>query len=47
MILPVSFSDHCLVDCEIYIANIKPKSAYWHFNVSLLQDKFFTETFTY
>lgn len=47
VILPVSFSDHCLVDCEIYIVNIKPKSAYWHFNVSLLQDKFFIETFTY
>lgn len=41
VILPVGFSDHCLVDCNIYIANIKPKSAYWHFNVSLLKDKFF------
>jgi hypothetical protein len=47
VILPVSFSDHCLVECSIYIANIKPKSAYWHFNVLLLQDKAFIETFTY
>jgi len=47
MILPVSFSDHCLVECNIYIANIKPKSAYWHFNILLLQDNAFIETFIY
>lgn len=40
-ILPVGFSDHCLVDCSVFIANIKFKSAYWHFNVSFLQDRFF------
>lgn len=35
LIIPVGFSDHCLVLCEVFIANVKIKSAYWHFNASL------------
>lgn len=31
-ILPVGFSDHCLVLCIAFINNILPRSAYWHFN---------------
>jgi len=39
-ILPSGFSDHSLVICSVFIANIKSKSAYWHFNTLLLQDHF-------
>jgi len=46
-ILPCGFSDHSLVICSVFITNIKPKSAYWHFNTSLLQDNFFKDVFIY
>lgn len=35
---PISFSEHTLVFCSAFIANIKHKSAYWHFNIALLSD---------
>lgn len=38
-ISPVGFSDHGLVSCNVFITNVKPRSAYWHFNTVLLQDK--------
>ena len=37
-IIPVSFSDHRLVLCYVFINSIKSKSAYWHFNTALLND---------
>lgn len=42
----VCFSDHSIVIFTGFIANIKSKSAYWHFNVSLLEDNFFKEVFS-
>ncbi len=45
-ILPCGFSDHSLVICSVFIANIKFKSAYWHFT-SLLQDHFFKDVFSF
>lgn len=45
LITPVGFSDHCLVLCEVFIANVKIKSAYWNFNVSLLDDMNFKDVF--
>lgn len=45
VISPVGFTDHCLVLCEVFIANVKVKSAYWHFNVSLLDDMNFIDVF--
>ena len=42
---PVGFSDHWLVHCSVLIQNVKPRSAYWHFNTALLQDNNFTEGF--
>ena len=44
---PVSFSDHFLVRCRVFIANFKHRSAYWHFNVSLLNDANFIESFRF
>jgi len=37
-IIPVSFSDHSLVQCFVTLGSVKPKSAMWHFNNSLLND---------
>ena len=31
-IIPAVFTDHSLVLCQVFIRNVKPKSAYWHFN---------------
>lgn len=36
----VVFSDHSLVKCEMFDDCIKPKSAYWHFNNTLLCEVF-------
>lgn len=47
VILPVGFSDHSIVLCDVFIANIKSKSAYWHFNTALLLDTHFREVFIY
>lgn len=46
-ICPVSFSDHCAVICCISVASFKSKSAYWHFNTCLLEDRHFVDVFTY
>ena len=46
-ISPVGFSDHCMVQCTIRKCNVKPQSAYWHFNTALLEDANFRESFTF
>ncbi len=46
-ITPTVFSDHCLVTCNVFIANVKPKSAYWHFNTSLFSDVNFRDVFVF
>ena len=46
-ILPVGFTDHALVDCSVLISNLKPKSAYWHFNTALLHDEHFKDVFRF
>src|SRR4029434_4042812 len=46
-ITPVGFSDHSLVVCSFSLNSVKPKSAYWHFNTALLEDKHFKEVFSY
>ena len=46
-ILPSGFSDHSMVSCCVFIANVKHKSAYWHFNTALLLDAHFRETFIF
>ncbi|XDV12372.1 hypothetical protein PO909_001067 [Leuciscus waleckii] len=46
-ICPVGFSDHSLVKCEIFFDCVKPKSAYWHFNSTLLCDKHFIDVFKF
>lgn len=40
-IIPVSFSDHCIVQCSLFLSSVKPRSTYWHFNIALLSDKDF------
>lgn len=47
VISPSGFSDHAIVTCKFFIANIRSKSAYWHFNVSLLSDLKFREFFVF
>ncbi|KAL2076888.1 hypothetical protein ACEWY4_027518 [Coilia grayii] len=46
-ILPVGFSDHCMVLCNMSLVSLKPRSAYWHFNTALLEDNNFKEIFIY
>jgi len=46
-IVPVGFTDHFLVLCQVFIANVKVKSAYWHFNTSLLGDVNFKGVFCF
>ncbi len=36
-----------MVCCSCILNSIKPKSAYWRLNTSLLCDKYFEETFTF
>ena len=45
-IFPVSFSDHSAVICCLSLTPIKPRSAYWHFNTTLVEDKRFSGIFT-
>lgn len=47
VIVPVGFSDHSMISCFFSFGNIKPKSAYWHFNTALLEDNRFKEAFIY
>ncbi len=44
-IQPVGISDHSFVLCNIFIKDVKCKSAFWHFNVALLDDNVFRDTF--
>ena len=46
-IQPVGFSDHALVSCSVFIKNIRLKSAYWHFNIVLLDNQAFRTAFKY
>lgn len=46
-IFPVGFSDHSMVMCNMSINNVKPRSAYWHFNTSMLDDVNFKESFVF
>ena len=41
--LPVGFTDHSLVLSDVFVASVKPRSAYWHFNSTLLCDSNFKE----
>lgn len=42
-ISPVGFSDHCLIGYVSSMNSVKPSSAYWHFNTTLLNDTRFKE----
>lgn len=44
---PVGISDHSFVQCSIFIKDVKCNSAFWHFNVALLDDIFFRDTFNF
>ncbi len=46
-ITPVSFSDHRMVQCSLFLSSVKPRSAYWHFNNALLSDKDFKDGFEF
>ena len=46
VITPVGFSDHCLITEVVFINDVKPKSAYWHFNITLLSDAHFRKCFS-
>lgn len=46
-IIPIGFSDHGMVQCCFMLSSLKPRSAYWHFNTSLLSDKFFRGSFSF
>lgn len=46
-ILPVGFTDHSLVLCRVFIRNMLPRSAYWHFNSVLTFDQSFREALCY
>uniref|UniRef100_A0A3Q3F5N5 Reverse transcriptase domain-containing protein n=2 Tax=Labrus bergylta TaxID=56723 RepID=A0A3Q3F5N5_9LABR len=47
LIVPVGFTDHCLVYCSVFIKNVRLQSAYWHFNTTLLHDKAFKSALEY
>jgi len=44
-ITPLCFSDHSMVQCSVFLNSIKPRSAYWQINTTLLSDKYFKSTF--
>lgn len=46
-ILPVGFSDHSMVLCTFFKSATRQKSAYWHFNTSLLNDGHFRDIFVF
>lgn len=45
LIIPVSLSDHSLVQCTVTLSSIKPKRAYWHINITLTHDTLFKDIF--
>lgn len=45
--LPVGFTDHSLVECNVSFTNISPKSAYWPFNSTMTANRCFRETFMF
>lgn len=45
VILPVGFSDHHLVLFDLNMKTITKPNYFWHFNVKLLQDAFFCDSF--
>lgn len=45
LITPVSFSDHSMVLCSVFLNSIKPRSAYWQLNTTLLSDRYFKNIF--
>uniref|UniRef100_A0AAQ4RMD0 Reverse transcriptase domain-containing protein n=1 Tax=Gasterosteus aculeatus aculeatus TaxID=481459 RepID=A0AAQ4RMD0_GASAC len=46
-IVPAVFTDHSLLLCNVFIGNVLPRSAYWHFNSVLTCDQNFREVFVY
>ncbi len=44
-ISPCGFSDHHIVTIDFNTARVSHPKSYWHFNVKLLNDKFFCENF--
>lgn len=44
-ITPLCFSDHSMVQCSVFLNSIKPRSAYWQLNTTLLSDKYFKDMF--
>lgn len=44
-IIPTYFTDHKLITVDCTLISRRNKRSYWHFNVKLLQDKFFCESF--
>lgn len=44
-ISPVGISDHSLIGYVISLKSVKPNSAYWHLNTTLLEDSQFMEIF--
>lgn len=44
-IIPTHFSDHKLITVDCTLISRSNRSSYWHFNVKLLQDKSFCESF--
>lgn len=47
VILPVCFSHHQMVLVSFLLNHVKPQSAYWHFNTSLLCNKDFKDVFIF
>lgn len=45
LITPVGFTDHHLATMQLVSSPVKRNNSFWHFNVKLLQDRFFCETF--
>ncbi|KAI7804071.1 pol-like protein [Triplophysa rosa] len=47
VITPSSLSDHSMVQCSVLVNFIKPKSAYWLLNTTLLGDSCFKKSFEF
>lgn len=46
-IVPTPFTDHKLITVDCTLISKRSRSAYWHINVILLQDKKFCEIFNF